>query len=75
MAAQSFDVVIAGGGLAGSSLGGVLATSGLGVLVAERGFRTGTRRTDFSLGHFEALRAGLGELLDQASNRDATASS
>jgi flavin-dependent dehydrogenase len=41
MAARSFDVVIAGGGLTGSSLGGVLARSGLGVLVVEKesGFR------------------------------------
>lgn len=36
MAARTFDVVIAGGGLAGSSLGGVLARSGLGVLVVEK---------------------------------------
>jgi menaquinone-9 beta-reductase len=33
---QSFDVVIAGGGLAGSSLGGVLARARLGVLVVEK---------------------------------------
>jgi len=36
MAARTFDVVIAGGGLAGSSLAGVLARSGLGVLVVEK---------------------------------------
>ncbi len=69
MAAQTFDVVIAGGGLAGSSLGGVLARSGLGVLVVEKesGFRDRIRgELTWPWGHSEALRAGLGEALDQA---------
>ena len=34
--AQAFDVIVVGGGLAGSALAGVLADSGLGVLVVER---------------------------------------
>lgn len=69
MTTRSFDVVIAGGGLAGSSLGGVLARSGLGVLVVEKesGFRDRIRgELTWPWGHSEALRAGLGEPLDQA---------
>ena len=65
---RSFDVVIAGGGLAGSSLGGVLARSGLGVLVVEKesGFRDRIRgELSWPWGHAEALRAGLGEPLEQ----------
>jgi 2-polyprenyl-6-methoxyphenol hydroxylase-like FAD-dependent oxidoreductase len=68
MTVRSFDVVIAGGGLAGSSLGGVLARSGLGVLVVEKegGFRDRIRgELTFPWGHSEALRAGLGEPLKQ----------
>ena len=68
MATRSFDVVIAGGGLAGSALGGVLARSGLGVLVVEKekGFRDRIRgELTFPWGHSEALRAGLGAPLDQ----------
>ncbi len=68
MTARSFDVVIAGGGLAGSSLGGVLARAGLGVLVVEKesGFRDRIRgELTWPWGHYEALRAGLGEPLDQ----------
>ena len=68
MAAPSFDVVIAGGGLAGASLGGVLARAGLGVLVVEKesGFRDRIRgELTFPWGHHEALRAGLGEPLEQ----------
>lgn len=70
MAAQFFDVVIAGGGLAGSALGGVLARSGLGVLVVEKeiGFRDRIRgELTFPWGYYEALRIGLGEPLSQAS--------
>lgn len=69
MAARTFDVVIAGGGLAGSSLGGVLARSGFGVLVVEKesGFRDRIRgELTWPWGHYEALRVGLGEALDQA---------
>lgn len=69
MATQTFDVVIAGGGLAGSFLGGVLARSGLGVLVVEKEgvFRDRIRgELSWPWGHYEALRAGLGEPLAQA---------
>ena len=69
MTARSFDVVIAGGGLAGSSLGGVLARAGLGVLVVEKesGFRDRIRgELTFPWGHSEALRVGLREPLDRA---------
>lgn len=69
VAARKFDVVIAGGGLAGSSLGGVLARSGLGVLVIEKegAFRDRIRgELAWPWGHSEALLAGLGEPLDQA---------
>ena len=68
MAARSFDVVIAGGGLAGSALGGVLARSGLGVLVVEKesAFRDRIRgELTFPWGHSEALRVGLGQPLDR----------
>ncbi len=69
MAVRSFDVVIAGGGLAGSSLGGVLAGAGIGVLVVEkeRGFRDRVRgEVTWPWGYSEALRAGLGAPLDMA---------
>jgi 2-polyprenyl-6-methoxyphenol hydroxylase-like FAD-dependent oxidoreductase len=69
VAVDSFDVVIAGGGLAGSTLGGVLARAGLGVLVVEKEprFRDRIRgELTWPWGHAEALRAGLGDLLDQA---------
>jgi 2-polyprenyl-6-methoxyphenol hydroxylase-like FAD-dependent oxidoreductase len=62
------DIVIAGGGLAGASLAGVLARSGLGVLVVEKETRFRDRirgELTFPWGHYEALRAGLGEPLDQ----------
>lgn len=68
MSDRSFDVVVAGGGLAGSSLGGVLARSGLGVLVVEKEteFRDRIRgELAFPWGHYEALRAELGEPLAQ----------
>lgn len=68
MAARYFDVVIAGGGLAGSALGSVLARSGLGVLVVEKesAFRDRIRgELSWPWGHSEALRVGLDESLDQ----------
>jgi 2-polyprenyl-6-methoxyphenol hydroxylase-like FAD-dependent oxidoreductase len=68
MAARDFDVVIAGGGLAGASLGGVLARSGLGVLVVEKesAFRDRVRgELTWPWGHHEALCAGLGEPLER----------
>ena len=69
MGGQDFDVVIAGGGLAGSTLGGALARSGLGVLVVEkeREFRDRIRgELTWPWGYSEAFRAGLGEPLDRA---------
>jgi menaquinone-9 beta-reductase len=69
VADSSFDVVIAGGGLAGSSIGGVLARSGLGVLVVEKepSFRDRIRgEVTWPWGHAEALRAGLGPVLERA---------
>ena len=69
MTARTFDAVIAGGGLAGSFLGGVLARAGLGVLVVEKesGFRDRIRgELTWPWGHYEALQAGLGEPLAQA---------
>jgi flavin-dependent dehydrogenase len=36
MTASVFDLIIVGGGIAGSTLGGVLARDGLGVLVVEK---------------------------------------
>jgi 2-polyprenyl-6-methoxyphenol hydroxylase-like FAD-dependent oxidoreductase len=69
MAARAFDVVIAGGGLAGSTPAGVLARSGFGVLVVEKesGFRDRIRgELTWPWGHYEALRVGLGEALDRA---------
>ena len=68
MADGTYDVVVAGGGLAGSALGGVLARSGLGVLVVEKEGRFRDRiRGELTCpwGHSEALRAGLGEPLEQ----------
>jgi 2-polyprenyl-6-methoxyphenol hydroxylase-like FAD-dependent oxidoreductase len=35
-ATTSFDVIVVGGGIAGSTLGGILARAGLGVLVVEK---------------------------------------
>jgi menaquinone-9 beta-reductase len=64
----SFDVVIAGGGLAGATLGGVLARAGLGVLVVEKeaAFRDRVRgEVAWPWGYSEALRAGLGPLFDE----------
>jgi 2-polyprenyl-6-methoxyphenol hydroxylase-like FAD-dependent oxidoreductase len=68
MADRTFDVVVAGGGLAGSALGGVLARSGLGVLLVEKEGRFRDRirgELTFPWGHSEALRVGLGEPLEQ----------
>lgn len=68
MADRVFDVVVAGGGLAGAALGGVLARAGLGVLVVEKESRFRDRirgEVTFPWGHSEALRAGLDEPLER----------
>jgi 2-polyprenyl-6-methoxyphenol hydroxylase-like FAD-dependent oxidoreductase len=67
--AHSFDVIVVGGGTAGSTLGGLLAKSGLGVLVVEKEARFRDRvrgESTYPWGVAEALRAGLGDLLKQA---------
>jgi len=69
MTVPVFDVVIVGGGVAGASLGGVLARGGLGVLVVEREARFRDRvrgEGTWPWGVTEALRAGLADLLDAA---------
>ena len=43
--ATMFDVIVVGGGIAGSVLAGVLAREGLGVLVVEAGERSGSLAT------------------------------
>jgi 2-polyprenyl-6-methoxyphenol hydroxylase-like FAD-dependent oxidoreductase len=69
MTAPDFDVVIVGGGIAGSSLGGVLARGGLGVLVVEKEARFRDRirgEGTWPWGVAEARQAGLADLLDAA---------
>lgn len=66
---RSYDVIVVGGGIAGSVLGGVLARAGLGVLVMERETRFRDRvrgETTWPYGVADARRMGLGELLDRA---------
>jgi len=67
--ASVFDVAIIGGGIAGSTLGGVLARAGLGVLMVEREARFRDRiRGEFTWpwGTAEARHLGIDELLMQA---------
>jgi len=67
--AAEFDVIIAGSGIAGSVLGGVLARSGLRVLVAEKetGFRDRIRGEGiYHWGLIEARRLGVEDLFDRA---------
>lgn len=69
MTAPNFDVIIVGGGIAGSSLGGVLARGGLGVLVVEKETRFRDRvrgEGTWPWGVAEARRAGLADLLAAA---------
>ena len=64
-----FDVAIVGGGIAGSTLGGVLARAGLGVLVVEKEPRFRDRiRGEFTWpwGVAEARRLAIDDLLAQA---------
>ena len=69
MSAPVFDVIIVGGGIAGSTLGGVLARGGLGVLVVEKEARYRDRirgEGTWPWGVAEARQAGLADLLDAA---------
>lgn len=68
--ASSFDAIIIGGGIAGSTLGGVLARAGLGVLVVEKEARFRDRvrgEGTWPWGVAEALALGLHDLLRAAS--------
>ena len=72
MVSSVFDVVVAGGGVAGSSLGAALARSGLEVLVVEREARFRDRvRGDalFPWGVVEMTRLGLANLLPASGAR------
>jgi menaquinone-9 beta-reductase len=75
-ATRSWDVIVVGGGIAGSSLAGVLARSGLGVLVVEKEprFRDRVRgEGSFPWGVYEAHRAGLAEVLADGGSVELTA--
>ncbi|HLL49374.1 MAG TPA: FAD-dependent monooxygenase, partial [Thermomicrobiales bacterium] len=72
MTSSVFDVVVVGGGVAGSALGAALARAGLGVLVVEREARFRDRvRGDgiFPWGVVEMTRLGLAELLPASGAR------
>lgn len=67
--AQAFDVIVVGGGLAGSALAGALAKAGLGVLLIEReaAFRDRVRgELTWPWGVTEAHELGLEDVLQQA---------
>ena len=66
---SSFDVVVVGGGIAGSILAGVLARSGVQVLVAEKEprFRDRIRgESTYPWGVAEAARLAAGAVFEQA---------
>src|SRR5215211_9550241 len=72
MASSVFDVVVVGGGIAGSSLGAALTRAGLAVLVVEREARFRDRvRGDalFPWGVVEMRRLGLVDLLPASGAR------
>jgi 2-polyprenyl-6-methoxyphenol hydroxylase-like FAD-dependent oxidoreductase len=76
MASPSFDVIVVGGGIAGSTLGGVLARSGLGVLIVEKEARFRDRvrgESTWPYGVADALAMGLAELLAQTGSVQITA--
>lgn len=69
-ASSSFDVIVVGGGMAGSMMGGVLARAGLGVLVVEKEARFRDRirgEGTWPWGVAEAHALGLHDLLREAS--------
>jgi 2-polyprenyl-6-methoxyphenol hydroxylase-like FAD-dependent oxidoreductase len=69
MTAPVFDVLVVGGGIAGSTLGGVLARAGLSVLVLEKEARFRDRvrgETTWPYGVADALAMGLDDLLRRA---------
>src|SRR5918993_5299256 len=69
MTTPVFDVIIVGGGIAGSTLGGVLARAGLGVVVVEKEARFRDRvrgETTWPYGVADALAMGLDDLLRRA---------
>jgi 2-polyprenyl-6-methoxyphenol hydroxylase-like FAD-dependent oxidoreductase len=66
---HAFDVIVAGGGIAGSAMAAVLARAGLGVLLVEResAFRDRIRgEISWPWGVTEATRVGLMEPLERA---------
>ena len=70
-----FDVIVVGGGIAGSVLGGVLARAGYGVLVLEKeaAFRDRVRgESTWSYAVADALAMNLQSLFDQAGIVDIT---
>jgi len=65
----SFDVVVVGGGIAGSVVAGVLARSGVRMLVAEKESRFRDRirgESTYPWGMAEAARLGAGAVFEQA---------
>jgi 2-polyprenyl-6-methoxyphenol hydroxylase-like FAD-dependent oxidoreductase len=67
--APVFDVIVVGGGIAGSCLAGVLARAGRGVLVVEREARFRDRvrgESTWPYGVADALHMGLGPVLEEA---------
>lgn len=68
-----FDVIVVGGGIAGSVLAGVLAREGLGVLVVEKEARFRDRirgEGTYSWGVAEARRLGVADLFYEAGGVD-----